>query len=212
MRFDHLSYAAGPEGLAAAADMLSEQLGVESIDGGFHPRFGTRNRLIPFKDDRYLEIVEVLDHPAAEKAPFGQVVRARSEAGGGWLSWAVSVDDLTPFEERLGRSAVQGLRHFPDGRRLEWRQIGLKGTQADAQLPFFLQWISEPDLRPSALPGEIDLVRVEIGGDRARLEDWLGAEVAGVLNDEPIIEVTAPHGQPGIVAAHFETPRGMVRL
>ncbi|MGJ3508955.1 VOC family protein [Enemella sp. A6] len=212
MRFDHLSYAAGPEGLAAAAAMLSEQLGVDTIDGGFHPRFGTRNRLIPFRDNKYLEIVEVLEHPVADKAPFGQVVRARSEAGGGWLSWAVSVSDIAPFESRLGRKAVQGSRQFPDGRRLEWRQLGVKGTQADPQLPFFLQWVSEPELQPSALPGELDLVRLEIGGDRDRLEEWLGGDVDELLNGEPMIEWTAPHGLPGIVAVHFNTPRGMIRL
>lgn len=192
--------------------MLSDQLGVASVDGGFHPRFGTRNRLIPFRDDRYLEIVEVLDHPAAEKAPFGQVVRARGESGGGWLSWAVSVDDIAPFEERLGRKAVIGSRHFPDGRRLEWHQLGVKGTQADAQLPFFLQWISEPELQPSALSGEVTLVRIEIGGDRQRIEEWLGGDVDELLGGQPSIEWTAPHGQPGIVAVHFDTPRGMVRL
>ena len=32
-------------------------------------------------------VVEVLDHPASDKAPFGQAVRARSADGGGWLGW-----------------------------------------------------------------------------------------------------------------------------
>lgn len=212
MQFDHLSYAAGPDGLRATTDRLAEQLGADSVDGGVHPRFGTRNRLIPFSSNRYLEVVEVLDHPAADKAPFGQVVRQRSELGGGWLSWAVSVDDITPYEERLGRKAVDATRRFPDGRTLEWWQLGVKGTMADPQLPFFLQWRSEPDLRPAALPGEIELIRLEIGGDRERVEEWIGGDIDETLHGYPAIEWTAPHAQPGIVAAHFETPRGMIRL
>jgi hypothetical protein len=60
----------------------------------FTPRFGTRNMILPLAHERYVEVVEVLDHPAADKAPFGQAVRARSEMGGGWLGWVVRVDDL----------------------------------------------------------------------------------------------------------------------
>src|SRR5512145_1634659 len=72
----------------------------------------------------YLEVVEVLDHPAADKVPFGQAVRARTEAGGGWLGWVVAVDDLRPIEARLGRRAVDGNRRRPDGYELRWKQIG----------------------------------------------------------------------------------------
>lgn len=212
MHVDHLVFAAGHEGLLATAERLSAALGEPSRDGGFHPRFGTRNRLIPLADDRYIEIVEVLEHPVADKAPFGQVVRARSEAGGGWLGWAISVDDLSGFERRLGREAVDGSRHFPDGRLLEWKQIGIRGTQADPQLPFFIKWISEESVLPKALPGSVDLIRLEIAGDRKRLEDWLGcaSNMIGDLDFE--IEWMAPHGTPGIVAAHFRTAAGEVRI
>src|SRR6478735_12666441 len=110
MRLDHLSYAAGPDGLTATTERLSELLGEKFTDGGVHPRFGTTNMILPLTDRQYLEVVEVLDHPASDKAPFGQAVRARSADGGGWLGWVVSVDDVEPFERRLGRKAVQGNR------------------------------------------------------------------------------------------------------
>lgn len=211
MHVDHLVFAAGPEGLLATAERLSAVLGVASRDGGFHPRFGTRNRLIPLADARYLEIVEVLDHPAADKALFGQVVRARSEAGGGWLGWALSVDDLTPLEQRLGREATYGSRHFPDGRLLEWEQLGIKGLQADPQLPFFVKWTSDESVLPKALKGEIELIRLEIAGDKNRLEEWLGGTCEEMIGEFDI-EWIAPNGQPGLVAAHFRTERGKVRI
>lgn len=211
MHVDHLVFAAGPEGLQATSDRLGQLLGTQSRDGGFHPRFGTRNRLIPLADDRYLEVVEVLEHPVAEKAPFGQVVRARSEAGGGWLGWVVSVDDLAPVEQRLGRDAVDGSRHFPDGRLLEWKQLGIRGLQADPQLPFFLKWISDESIRPKALGGSIELIRLELAGDKARLDEWLGGPSEQMLGDFDI-EWIAPNGQPGIVAAHFRTDHGKVRV
>ncbi|HRC17356.1 MAG: VOC family protein, partial [Tetrasphaera sp.] len=115
MRVDHVVYAAEQDGARATAERLAGTLGVEPVDGGVHPRFGTRNVILPLADERYVEVVEVLDHPASDKAPFGQVVRARSEAGGGWLGWVIEVDDMAAQEARLGREAVQGNRHRPDG-------------------------------------------------------------------------------------------------
>jgi len=212
MHVDHLVFAAGPDGLKAEVERLGERLGAKFKDGGFHPRFGTRNNILPLSQGRYLEVVEVLDHPAAEKAVYGQAVRARSELGGGWMGWVVRVDDLSPIEERLGRPAVDGMRHFPDGRLLEWKQIGIKGLMADPQLPYFLKWESAPELLPSALQGEIGLEKLEISGSRPRVEEWLGQEV-GERFDGIEFVFTAPHGMPGIDAVTFTVPgKGEVRI
>lgn len=212
MRLDHIVFAAGPGGLAGTADRLSGLLGEEFQDGGVHPRFGTRNRILPLTDHTYLELVEVLDHPASDKAPFGQAVRARSELGGGWLGWVVAVDDLAPLEERLGRGAVNGNRHRPDGTELLWKQLGVKGLQADPQLPFFVQWESNSAEHPSTgASGNISLASLEIAGDPARVSDWLGQPVEQPLEDVKV-EWVAPNGTPGIVAVTFQTPSGLVRV
>ena len=149
MRLDHVSFAAGPDGLASTAQRIGGLLGTEFVDGGVHPRFGTRNMILPLAGDTYMEIVEVLDHPASDKAPFGQAVRARSALGGGWMGWVVSVDDIAPIECRLGREAVKGNRHRPDGTELVWQQIGVNGLLSDPQLPFFIQWQSPAEMHPS---------------------------------------------------------------
>ena len=134
MRLDHLSFAAGPDGLAGTAQRIGELLGTSFVDGGVHPRFGTRNMILPLSGDTYLEIVEVLDHPASDKAPFGQAVRARSALGGGWLGWVVAVDDISLLEQRLGREAV--LRQPAPPRRHR------AALAADRR--------QRPDLRPAA--------------------------------------------------------------
>ena len=212
MRLDHIVFAAGPGGVAGTAARLSELLGEDFEDGGVHPRFGTRNRILPLTDSTYLELVEVLDHPASDKAPFGQAVRARSELGGGWLGWVVAVDDIAPLEERLGRSAVNGNRHRPDGHELLWKQLGVKGLQADPQLPFFVQWQSPTAQHPSAgATGAVQLDTLEIAGDPHRVSDWLGNSVEGPLEDVNV-EWVAPEGAPGIVAARFRSPNGIVRI
>lgn len=212
MRLDHLSFAAGPDGLASTAQRLGQLLGQEFADGGIHPRFGTRNMILPLAGDTYLEVVEVLDHPASDKAPFGQAVRARSSLGGGWLGWVVAVDNIQPMEKRLGREAVNGNRHRPDGKELLWKQIGVNGLIADPQLPFFIQWQSPVGDHPSA-GGRLDfsLACLEIAGDPGRVSDWLGETVDAPLEDVKV-EWVAPNGTPGVVAAQFQTPSGLVRI
>ena len=56
MHLDHLSFAAGHEGLQGTAERLSALLGAPFSDGGFHPRFGTRNRILPLSHGHYLEV------------------------------------------------------------------------------------------------------------------------------------------------------------
>ena len=212
MRLDHLSYAVGPDGIEGTTSRLSALLGETFRDGGVHPRFGTKNRILPLRDGIYVEIVAVLDHPASDKVPFGQAVRDRSAAGGGWLGWVVAVDDIAPVEERLGRLSVQGNRHRPDGFDLRWKQIGVKGLQADPQLPFVVQWeIDDEDHPSSGATGDVALCALEIAGDPGRVQNWLGEPALAALT-EVSVDWVAPHGTPGIVAAHFETTDGEVRI
>ena len=112
MNIANLSFAAGPEGLLPAVASLEEKLGAKFKDGGFHPRFGTRNHVLPLTHSQYLEVVEVLEHPAADKAPFGQAVRARTAMGGGWMAWVMEPDLST-------RIAVER-RIFPAAETRAW--------------------------------------------------------------------------------------------
>ena len=150
MRLDHLSYAAGPEGLAACVQRLGARLGAGFSDGGIHPSFGTRNFVLPLAGGCYLEVVEALDHPAVDRAPFGRAVRDRTADGGGWLAWVIGVDDIAPIEHRLSRIAAAGHRRRPDGVDLRWAQIGVNDVAADPQLPFFVQWHVPASEHPSS--------------------------------------------------------------
>lgn len=212
MRLSNLSFAAGPDGLAPAVARLEEALGVPFRDGGFHPRFGTRNNILACAEGRYIEVLEVLEHPAAEKAVFGQAVRARTEFGGGWLAWVLVVDDMASLEDRLERKAVPGSRQFPDGRRLEWEQIGIRGLMADPQLPYFVKWTSDAELLPSALPAEdVEILEIRISGSPERVSEWLGVELGPVF-DGVALTFHSPNGNPGIEAVTFRCPNGIVTI
>src|SRR6266498_2721316 len=98
MRLDHLSYAAGPEGLAACVQRLGARLGAAFTDGGIHPSFGTRNFVLGLNNGCYLEVVDVLDHSAVDLASVGMAVKARRQAGGGWPGWAGDTHDTTTIK------------------------------------------------------------------------------------------------------------------
>ncbi len=211
MRLDHVSYATSPAELGEVVQRLGAAVGAPFVDGGVHPRFGTRNFVLPLAGGSYLEVVAALDHPAAETAPFGRAVRGRAEMGGGWLAWVVAVDAVDEVEARLGRAAAPGNRRRPDGIELRWRQIGVLDVIDDPSLPFFVQWLVGPELHPSAgARTDLRIDRLEMAGDPAAVAEWLGPDGAGVLDQISIEWVDAP--EPGLVAVQVATPRGPVRL
>lgn len=190
---------------------LGSMLGAGFSDGGVHPRFGTRNFVLPLAGGVYLEVVGVLDHPAVDKAPFGRAVKRRCEEGGGWLGWVLAVDDIEAIERRLGRDAVVGNRYRPDGVELHWLQLGVLATEADPQLPYFIHWADSPELHPSSGASPLmRLDRIEICGNPAKLADWLHAPPDVPAGDVELQWVDAE--EPGIVAIHVITPRGRVRI
>lgn len=210
MRLDHISYACTPAELGDAVQRIGSDLGATFQDGGRHPSFGTRNFLLPLAHGCYIEVVAALDHPAAEKAPFGRAVAQRAERGGGWMSWAVAVDDITPIEQRLGREARAGHRIRPDGADLRWKQIGVLDVLEDPQLPFFVEWETGATEHPSTGGGTVALERVEMCGEADAISAWLGAE-----HDVPLDGITVTwvdDDEPGLVAAWFATAHGDVRI
>lgn len=212
VRLDHVSYAVSSSELVSTVGRLGSALGATFRDGGVHPRFGTRNFVLPLGGGSYIEVVAPLDHPAADSAPFGKAVKARAEDGGGWLGWVVGVDDITAWESRLGRPAADGHRVRPDGFDLRWKQLGVLDLMADPQLPYFLQWLVAADQRPAAGAADTPAIeRMEIAGDRAAVLGWIG----GSDDHDPLDEVKVDWveaEEPGVVAVHFRTPHGTVRI
>ena len=214
MRLDHVSYVTSHDQLADTVQRLGSRLGSTFVDGGVHPRFGTRNFTLPLQNGHYIEVVCPLDHPASDSSPFGKAVSRRAAEGGGWLTWVVAVDDVSAIETRLGRPAVDGHRTKPDGTDIRWKQIGVLGTLEDRQLPFFIEWIENhhPSTDGKAVA---TIVKVEIAGDEATITNYLGSDTAKALGDNVEVVWLSPadnDGENGIVAVHLSTPSGVVRL
>ena len=213
MRLDHISYAASHDQLVDVVQRLGSRIGSAFIDGGIHPRFGTRNFTLPLINGHYLEVVCPLDHPAVDTSPFGQVVSQRAKEGGGWMTWVVSTEDISPIENRLGRDGVDGHRTRPDGIDLRWKQLGVLDTLVDSQLPFFIQWLTK-DHPSNDGKAVAKISKIEIAGSKITINNWLNIDVELILDNIEITWVDSKDNdnQTGIIAVHIITPVGEVRL
>jgi hypothetical protein len=214
MRLDHVSYVTSHDQLADTVQRLGSRLGSTFVDGGVHPRFGTRNFTLPLQNGRYLEVVCPLDHPASDSSPFGKAVSRRAAEGGGWLTWVLAADDLTEIEGKLGRQAVEGHRKKPDGGDLSWKQIGILELLENRQLPFFIKWLTldHPSTDGKAVS---KITKIEIAGDKNSLTNWVGSDLQKVIGSDIEVIWVDPSkndGEEGIVAVYLQTPSGEIRL
>ena len=67
MRLDHVSYVASHDQISDVVQRIGSQIGTAFVDGGIHPRFGTRNFTAPLLNGQYIEVVCPLDHQRQNK-------------------------------------------------------------------------------------------------------------------------------------------------
>jgi hypothetical protein len=187
MRLDHVSYVASHDQISDVVNRIGSQIGTAFVDGGIHPKFGTRNFTAPLLNGQYIEVVCPLDHPATDATPFGKAVKKKADAGGGWLTWVLASDDMNSIEKRIGRGSVSGHRRKPDGTELTWDQIGVLNVIEDAQLPFFVKW--KTGLHPSkdGLP-IARIKKISINGLSQNIEKWTGLELGSSIPEIKIYE------------------------
>src|SRR3954471_15745319 len=167
MRIDHVIYACAD--LDAAAARVEAELGVAARGGGRHEPIGTRNRIVPLGGG-YLELLAVADPAEAAASDLGRAVQERTAAtGDGLMGWAVAVDDVEPVAARLG-TAISTIARSG----LTARLTGVAEAMRELSLPFLIA--RDPGVADPAgsRGGTGGIAWVEVAGDAARLEDWLG--------------------------------------
>ncbi len=203
LRLDHVVYAV--RDLDAAGERFRKVFGLDSSVGGRHPGWGTANRIVPL-GDQYIELIAVVDADEAERTVFGRQVLECTADRDGWCAIVAAADDVGAVAERLGLPVHAGTRQRPDGEVLRWRMAGLEDPVRETWMPFFITW----DVPAEQHPGRVRaghgvraeaIARVEIGGDEARLREWLGG-------DELPIRVTGE--APGIRCVAIATSGGEI--
>ena len=211
MRLDHISYVASHDQISDVVNRIGSQISTAFIDGGIHPKFGTRNFTAPLLNGQYIEIVCPLDHPATDATAFGQAVKKKAEAGGGWLSWVFNVEDILLIEGKFGRKAVEGNRKKPDGTELRWKQIGVKDISLMSELPFFVQWQTKNHPSEDGA-AEARIKKLCIASENKLEKSFFKKEILNSLTNIDIewINPSQIDSFIGIDSVDFETHNGLV--
>jgi hypothetical protein len=213
MRLDHVSYVASHDQISDVVNRIGSQLGTAFIDGGIHPKFGTRNFTAPLLNGQYIEIVCPLDHPATDATPFGKAVKRKAASGGGWLTWVFSVSDISLIEDKFGRKAVEGNRRKPDGTELRWKQIGVNEITEEKDLPFFIQWLvtNHPSSDGKAIS---KLKNIKIASSERLANSLFKESIDKSLGEYSIewVDVEDNENLNGIISLKFEGPNGIMQI
>ena len=198
-KLDHLMYAV-PD-LDAGMREIFELTGVAPVLGGSHPGIGTRNALLSFGGDQYLEIIAP-DPQQELTGTTGEILANNPNSG--IRAWAVAADDLLVVREAAeavnvaSREVIDMARTTPEGVRLAWQLLFLN----DARWPFFIDW--QESLHPSVnAPRGCSLVEFLITTP--------DPEVYRQLMQQLGIEVAVEAGELGFFAT-LQTPSGRVQL
>lgn len=213
MRLDHISYVTPHDQLADTVQRLGARLGSTFVDGGIHPRFGTRNFTLALKHRQYIEVVCPLEHPATDQTPWGRAVTNKARDGGGWFTWVFSTNDIAPIEAKFGRDAIEGHRTRPDGSDLKWKQIGVKEIAETRTFPFFIQWLSEDHPSQEGTP-LAEIQKIVIADSDQLANSWFKLDILESLGNVQIewISPKDTDERSGISSIHLNTPRGVVIL
>jgi hypothetical protein len=168
MQIDHVIWATAD--LDAAAERLERTYGLLAGGGGRHDGMGTHNRIVPLGRG-YLELLAIADAGEAAGSALGRAVTERlAGVGEGLMGWAVSTEDVTAVAARLGTGLVEIRRQGFAG-----RLTGVAEAMAEPCLPFFIERGADVPA-PGAGEEAGGLRWVEVAGDAARLDAWLGGE------------------------------------
>lgn len=201
---DHLVYAA-PE-LEPAVSRVEALLGVGAVAGGRHPGKGTRNALISFSDERYLEIVAPdPDQPDPEAARWFGIDGLDAPR---LVTWCARAPDVEAAARRAAAAGVElgavseGGRLRPDGRELRWRVTDPGAPRLDGTVPFLIDWLDSP--HPAAGGGACRLVGLRV---RHPSPDAVAQALAALGVALEVGRGTVPE-----LVAVVDTPSGPVEL
>ena len=213
MQLDHVSYVTSHEQIADTVQRLGSRISTVFLDGGIHPRFGTRNFTAPLKFGQYIEVVCPLDHPVTEQTPWGKAVTKKANEGGGWLTWVFSTNDITPIENIFGRKAIEGNRTRPDGTELRWKQIGVREISESRELPFFIEWLTNTHPSNQGVPTST-IEQIDIVDPKQLSDSWFKEDILTALGPIKLnwINPEESENQQGIVAVYVNTHSGIVKL
>ena len=209
MEIDHVSYVTSHDQISDVINRIGLLIGSPFIDGGMHPRFGTRNFTAPLKNGQYIEVVCPIDHPATDQTNFGIAVKQKALSGGGWFAWVIRTSNIEEIEKRIDRKAIDGDRVKPDGAKLKWKQLGVKELSKNGHFPFFVQWLSEN--HPSKdLEAKASITSINLNGSKKELTSWIDSDVSKYNQVKLVEDSTSIDSE--ITSVTFESNGNLIEI
>ena len=201
MRLDHISYVASHDQISDVVNRIGSQIKTAFIDGGIHPKFGTRNFTAPLLNGQYIEVVCPLDHPATETSPFGQAVKKRASMGGGWLFLVLATNNISIEEKQKGRKSVNGLRRKPNGEFLKWKQIGILDSMENPEIPYVIEWESSNHPSQDGIP-KAKVIEINLNTVVEQMSEYYDIEQSRIENI-PLLKLNKSSQPSGIQSVKF---------
>jgi catechol 2,3-dioxygenase-like lactoylglutathione lyase family enzyme len=170
-----------------------ERLGFAVTPGGEHADGLTRNALVPFHDDTYLELVSFLDPEDPTDNVWGW---RRFYPREGLIDYCAASDDLDADVRRLAslgfgvEGPEDGGRRLPDGTNIRWRSARI--LQDGRIFPFLIEDLTPRKLRVPGGPearhpnGAIGVSHLEIS---APDKESAANSLAALLDMEPPVRL-----------------------
>jgi hypothetical protein len=87
---------------------------------------------------------------------------------------------------------------------LNWKQIGVLGTLEDAQLPFFIEWLSSSHPSTDGV-AKAKITKLEIVGNREKINRWVDKVNFELEPSSSILNITRNSEETnGIVSVEFD--------
>ena len=209
MEIEHVSNVTSHDQISDVINRIGLLIGSPFIDGGMHPRFGTRNFTAPLKNGQYIEVVCPIDHPATDQTNFGIAVKQKALSGGGWFAWVIRTSNIEEIEKRIDRKAIDGDRVKPDGAKLKWKQLGVKELSKNGHFPFFVQWLSEN--HPSKdLEAKASITSINLNGSKKELNSWIDSDVSKYNQVKLVEDSTSIDSE--ITSVTFESNGNLIEI
>jgi len=135
---------------------LRVDYGLDAVEGGAHPEWGTGNLIVPI-GDQYIELFAVTDRLTAERHPVGRWLLDAVMRGEGPRAVCLRSRDFAADALRFGFTIEPGERVYSDGRCVRWLQAGV-GEALATNRPFFMfDWpLESAELRLGLRPPKHD--------------------------------------------------------
>jgi hypothetical protein len=205
LALDHLLYAT-PDVDATVVE-LEQRFGVGFRQGGRHPAWGTRNRILPLGNRLYLEVIG--PDPSSPAPDGGRILDLDRLERPSLRWWAVrpfllplTCDDFETAGYVPGE-IIQGHRELEGGGELGWQMTDPHVRLLDGLLPLVIDWGVGSSHPGDDVTGGVTLMEFRLEHpDHEQL-----TPVFGHLRLQPV----HPGETPALIA-RFDTPNGPVEL